>query len=356
MQARVADLLQQSRMWVLSEQLRRIELTSTPKQLDGSKSTSLEIVGQELEALPSVSRAVWSNQRERASHSLEDGMLIADGQVELLRHIGSGSLSEVWKGRMVATNEAVAVKFLLPTVDNGSEIAKSFQLEVVRLQSLSGIAFPRVLLPYTVEGRRHFYAISYFADVRTFEDVLRDNSVTVLARVRTIASVATGLHSMHVQGFVHGDVKPQNILVRESGEALLIDFGATRRFDVTDEDETVTFTYAFAAPELIGAGRSRSGASSKRRTRARLSAGSLGPWTDLYSLGIILFHALDPALATLARMEEQGFIDQLVVSRDLKDVIRRATAHDPNDRFHSALDFRDALDKAVEPTADSLSV
>jgi hypothetical protein len=71
------------------------------------------------------------------------------------------------------------------------------------------------------------------------------------------------------------------------------------------------------------------------------------PSIDIYPLGIMLFQALDPGLGHIGRMEEIGLVDQLIVTTDLKAVIRKAIARKLVDRFESALDFKLALETAI---------
>src|SRR5581483_4519073 len=154
---------------------------------------------------------------------------------------------------------------------------------------------------------------------------------------------ARGLHAAHVAGVIHRDVKPANILVDEEGRAHVIDFGLAALTSASLKiSETGAFigTPAYAAPE-----------------QARSDRSAIGPQTDVYALGAILFEALTGELVYKDATSITSYVAHLVgpapsprprerdphVSPPLDAVCARALEKDPARRFQTAEDFADAL-------------
>lgn len=119
-------------------------------------------------------------------------------------------------------------------------------------------------------------------------------------------SVLQGLAQLHEKGYLHGDISPGNIFCTDSGDILLIDLGAAKKW----EDMTVTFSAAFLKPDY---------ASPEQYQTARTGkCGTEGPWTDLYSLGGVMYYCLTGRKPpdVLKRLEEGG--EEIFFSRKEK--------------------------------------
>jgi formylglycine-generating enzyme required for sulfatase activity/serine/threonine protein kinase len=102
-----------------------------------------------------------------------------------------------------------------------------------------------------------------------------------------VGPVLDGLETVHEAGYLHRDIKPHNIILRDDGSPVLIDFGAAR-MEVDGRTRTLTSIYSpgYAAPEQYA------------------EHGRLGPWTDLYAMGAVLYRAISGAkpMDSLSRM------------------------------------------------------
>ena len=364
LQPRAQDLLQQSRTWMLSEQMRRIELKAEQREQIGLPATTTRA------ALRSSDRPITdlrTNQFREDSGpqeaDLKSGLVVANGTIELVELVGEGGQASVWRGRLLATGDSVAVRFLHQYLAGQPEIVRYFEREVAVLRGLSGNAIPRLVKPLIYEDGRYFYVVEYAENATTFADIIQSSEVSIASKLKTITDVAEVLHTMHQQGFIHGDVKPQNIIVDGHNRIRLIDFGSARKIGRRDIEEPITFTYKYVAPELLALHPTiddQPNDTSPSRTRVsgirvRVSA-EVGPALDIYPLGIMLFHALDSGLARTAGSDVSALVDQLLVSSDVKAVLRKSTALNAADRFRSALEFKVALEEAVNITTAKTQV
>jgi streptogramin lyase/predicted Ser/Thr protein kinase len=129
-----------------------------------------------------------------------------------------------------------------------------------------------------------------------------------------LAQVADALDAAHAAGIVHRDVKPHNVLV-EGDRAFLSDFGLAKALD---ESGAVSGTSVVGTAEYMSPEQWR--------------GGSVGPAADVYSLGCVLFESVT-GIPPYARRESDT---EPEIPEGLEDVIERAVAKDPDDRFHSA--------------------
>ena len=158
--------------------------------------------------------------------------------------------------------------------------------------------------------------------------------------VRVIAQIGSALDAAHAKGLVHRDVKPANILLAAGDHAYLTDFGLTKRL-LSESEETVTEnllgTLDYVAPEQI-------------------RGQEVGPRTDIYALGCVLFHAL-AGRAPFASLEREAKLWAHVseppeplggaVPAAFDAVIARAMAKDPDGRYETAGDLADAAAEAL---------
>jgi len=338
LQFRAQDLLQQSRLWMLDERMRRIEQLASGRQPAALPASSVE-------ALPEAEGAsVPSGDKQRQlvsakTNGLSAGLRIAAGSIELVKELGRGGIGSVWQGRIVATGDLVAIKFLDQDFNQHPGIVSSFERDVDALTALAGAAVPAMVRSATFEDSRHFYVYEYAENACSLATVLESRDAPLSKKLDVLCAVAQVLHGLHKQGWIHGDVKPANILLVGGidGNVKFIDFGSAARIGERGSHDTITFTYAYAAPELLNL--------------LRIHA-EIRPTYDIYPLGVMLFQALDPGLARSTRMEEYWLISQLVTTPNLKAVVRKALAREPKDRFQTALEFlvalRGALTSAIE--------
>ncbi len=191
---------------------------------------------------------------------------------------------------------------------------------------------------------RPFLVMEYIHG-RNLEVYARDEPVTPRCAAELAAKLAGALAMVHRRGIIHRDIKPRNILIDESGEPRLIDFGlASLRNAWSDRpDSTWGGTLAYMAPE-----------------QARLEHDRIGPRSDVFGLGAVLYFLLtgqppfvgetqDEVWDRARRCEfEAGAMKIVKVPRRLERICLKALAADPADRYATAEEFGWALKRFLD--------
>jgi eukaryotic-like serine/threonine-protein kinase len=199
------------------------------------------------------------------------------GRYRLDREIAVGGTARVWEARDAKQDRAVAVKLLHPHLLPDATSRRRLEGEARAAKTLS---HPAIATVYDVSGPDDDPAlVMELIDGEPLSGRLeRDGPMTARAAAALAADVADALYHAHQRGIVHRDVKPANILVeRQSGRARLIDFGIAHSLEAASHDLTRTGTSLgtprYMAPE-------------------QLAGEPVGPRTDLWGLGAVLYQAL----------------------------------------------------------------
>jgi serine/threonine-protein kinase len=197
------------------------------------------------------------------------------GKYELLRELGRGGMGVVYLARQRDLDRVVALKMIL-----GPQLASPEQVERFHEEARAAarLSHPHIVQVYDagVQHGQHYFAMQYVPG-RSLGDLLQARSLTVEQAVTLLADVARAVAYLHGEGVVHRDLKPSNVLVDAGGRPYLTDFGLAK-FLGSDSRLTspgaVLGTPSYMPPEQ--------------------AAGSqeVGPRSDVYSLGAILYEML----------------------------------------------------------------
>ncbi|MET0729499.1 MAG: serine/threonine-protein kinase [Acidimicrobiales bacterium] len=261
--------------------------------------------------------------------------------IERLEPIGRGGFGTVYRGWQPELRRAVAVKVLDARAGDPDSAAR-FRREAMAMGALSD--HPNVVPVYaigTVDDR--LYLVMPFLADGSLADRLASGPVPAAEVARLGTGLADALAAAHDAGVLHRDVKPANVLRTPYGALQLADFGIARFVDTTQTMGAPLATVAYAAPEVL-AGEPAAEAS------------------DVYSLGATLLAALlgrppyearadeaPIALAVRVLSDDPPDLRAAGVPSALADVVERAMARDPAERYATAAELRDALD-AVDLT------
>ncbi len=270
---------------------------------------------------------------------------VSFGRYRIISKLGEGGMGAVYLAEDEQLHRRVALKTPFFEIEDDALTIKRFLREA---HAAATIQHPNVCPVYEVgqhEGR--YYLTMAYVEGASLADWLRESAqVPVSTALGIVEKLAGGLQAAHDAGVLHRDLKPGNILIDRGGEPYLIDFGMARRLD---RDETlltvsgvVAGTPAYMAPEQINGHDEQ-----------------IGPATDIYSLGIILYELLSgsiPFTGNLATMlgsivaSRPTPLDQFRPDLDprVELICRRAIAKSPADRFASAQAFAEAIRNYAE--------
>jgi serine/threonine protein kinase len=197
------------------------------------------------------------------------------GGYELLHEVGRGSTGIVYKARQIRLNRIVALKTLLPA-------ALESQGAIGRLQNEAEVAaqldHPGIIPIHDIgQHNGQPYICMAFVDGESLAARLESGPIGIEAAAQIVAEVAEAIQHSHDRGIIHHDLKPANIVLDRFGQPRIADFGLARR--IADRDQPVfagiSGTPAYMSPE-----------------QAAGQTSAVGPASDLYALGAILYHLL----------------------------------------------------------------
>lgn len=289
----------------------------------------------------------FSVSTTRGQHLL--GKVVGDCLLEQL--IGYGGSSAVYLAQPRNSEQKVAVKVFLPRSTMDSQAQKSFYRRFLReAQAASDLDHPHILSVYSYGEHQGLpYIVMPYCPGGTLSDyVKREGALSLRVAQTYLEQIADALDYAHKCGCVHCDVKPANILLGEDGQVVLSDFGIVRLLDGASltaqqsmkSPETLMGTPDYISPEqalgepLDG----RSDVYSLGVTLYFLLAGE-PPFKSDSSIAMALMHVHEkPPLLGLRRADVTPEIDQ---------VIGKALAKWPEERYQSASAFSAAFSEAV---------
>ncbi len=263
--------------------------------------------------------------------TLERGSLL-NNRYRIIEILGQGGMGSIYRAVDENLNVEVAVKENLFTTE---EYARQFRREAIILANLRHPNLPRVTDHFVIAPQGQYLIMDFIEgeDLRERMDrdgILSDADVVILGSA--LCDALGYLHSRQPQ-IIHRDIKPGNVKINPNGQILLVDFGLAK---VLENGQATTtgaraMTPGYSPPEQYGTA----------RTDER---------SDIYSLGATLYVALTNELPedALARAMGQTELTPIrrvnpKVSRKLAGAIEKALELRPEDRFHSAEEFKEAI-------------
>jgi S-DNA-T family DNA segregation ATPase FtsK/SpoIIIE len=259
------------------------------------------------------------------------------GNYRLVRSIGAGGFGTVYEAFDEKLERRVALKIAHPAMMQDADLRARFIKEG---RAAAGVRHNSIVVIYDADSDGAFYYIaSEFLDGRTLKEVLAGGSLEVERAVGITIDLAKALAQAHAAGVVHRDVKPANVMITESGDVKLIDFGLAR-LDGPGQAHDVDHvgTPLYMSPE-----------------QAEGRSGEVGPASDQYSLGVVLYEMLAgkppfrgdtrTVLHQLTRMPVPGLKEQgCNIPVDLETICLTALARWPVHRHPTCRDFASELE------------
>ncbi|MBN1317921.1 MAG: serine/threonine protein kinase, partial [Anaerolineales bacterium] len=271
------------------------------------------------------------------------------GRYRLLEKIGSGGMSLVYKAQDTALGRLVAVKVLHESLTGDPTFLERFRREAHAAASLS---HPNVVTVHDVgqDGNRH-YIVMELVQGDDLKNIIRKKAPLSLDLALDLAiQICRGVGYAHRSGFVHCDVKPQNVLVTGENRAMVADFGIAR---VISEATMSRSDIAWGTPHYF----SPEQAAGEKAT----------PASDVYAIGVILFEMLTGRLPFIAETptalalkhirEDAPFVTDLNpdIPIQVAKIISKVLSKEPSARYRTADQFGRILEKFQESSFQSTS-
>ena len=295
----------------------------------------------------------WSVPIQRLGPSdpntpVEEGMVLG-GRYQVLKRLGEGGMGAVYKARDHELDRLVALKVIRPELAGHPDILRRFKQELILARQVTHKNVVRIFDLGSADGRK-FITMDYI-EGRDLKTILTERGKLPPAEVVPIfQQICRGLEAAHVEGVVHRDLKPQNVMVDEAGRVWLMDFGLARSMELAGLTRTGVL---MGTPDYMSPEQARA-----LKVDAR---------SDLFSLGIIVYELLigrlpfeaDTLMAKLLqRVQKKAApvteIDPTIPA-SLAAVVSKCLETDVAKRYQSVAEILDDLSGDTKTTSSSSS-
>jgi predicted Ser/Thr protein kinase len=227
-----------------------------------------------------------------------------------------GGMSLLYLGVHPKTSEPVIVKVLLPQFLKDKEVLQ----RLVREARIIGLAdHPNIVKFYDLGlWENGIYVAMEFIEGLSLRHFIKQENLIHRRALEIILQVAYALAHLHGQGIIHRDIKPDNIIVTESGDIKLVDYGISQFANEDKRDQVTKRVVRIGTPRYM---------SPEQMERAKISFNS-----DIYSLAIVAYELY------LGRLS-QGVIQFAFLPLGLRKIIEKALQLDPKSRYQDILEF-----------------
>ncbi|MBK9006067.1 MAG: serine/threonine protein kinase [Anaerolineae bacterium] len=275
--------------------------------------------------------------------TLQPGQML--GSYRIISQVGKGGMATVYKAYQPSMDRNVAIKVLPRQLAESPEFAARFQQEA---RIIARLEHPHILPVFDFgESDGVTYFVMRYLEAGTLKTKMEAGLLSLNEIDRLFTQLAEALNYAHGHGIVHRDLKPANALIDSDGNLFLTDFGIAKLLESASprltQTDAILGTPAYISPE-------------------QAKAESINQRSDIYSLGIILYEMVtgsvpfvaDTPLAVILKHISDPLPPPSIIKKDLPEpieqVILKALAKDPSDRYATAAEFLSAWKRALEET------
>jgi serine/threonine-protein kinase len=267
---------------------------------------------------------------------------LLDGRYQVATKIATGGTSTVYRGLDTRLDRPVALKVMDSRYAGDQEFLTRFQLEA---RSVARLKDPGLVGVYD-QGidARHPFLVMELIEGGTLRELLAERGpMPPHAIAAVLRPVLGGLAAAHRAGLVHRDVKPENVLISDQGDVKIVDFGLVRAVAAAriTSASVILGTAAYLSPEQV-------------------QDGTASPRSDVYAVGIVAYELLtgqppfsgdSPLSVAYQRLDNDVPRPSTVIDGvpdQFDELVGRATAREPADRYADAQDMGARLDAIVD--------
>src|SRR5438034_1036705 len=264
---------------------------------------------------------------------------ILQSRYRILRHLGNGGMGAVYQAVDLRLGHTVALK---QTLTADVELWKQFEQEARLLAQLNHPVLPRVT-DYFTEGNRAFFVMQFVEGLDLAEIIAQQPGPfpqkAVIAWADQLLDALIYLHS-HERQIIHRDIKPHNLKVTPTGQIALLDFGLAKSGGSNSHLESSHSVFGYTP---------------RYAPLEQIQDLGTSPRSDIYALGATLYHLLTGVKPPDALSRAAALISEKpnplkpaneinsAVGPELAAILSKAMAQNPDERYASAVEFREAL-------------
>ena len=266
------------------------------------------------------------------------------GDYELLEEIARGGMGIVYRARQKSLDRIVAVKLLLLGQYASEEFIHRFRIEASAAASLQ---HPNIVAIHEVgvHQDQHYFTMD-FVDGPNLAQLVRDQPLTAKRAAGYVKTIAEAIHFAHTRRILHRDLKPSNVLIDSNDQPRVTDFGLAKK--LSDESDLTLTGQVMGSPSFMPP------------EQALGDRGTMGPASDVYSLGAILYHALtgrppfvgQSVADTLHQVEtKEPIAPRLLVPSvpvDLETICLKCLEKEPGRRYATAAELAEDLGRWLQ--------
>jgi non-specific serine/threonine protein kinase len=260
---------------------------------------------------------------------------------KILAKLGEGGMGVVYKARDTKLDRDVAIKFLPHHIAANAEERERFKIEA---QAAAALNHPNIATIYAIEEvDGELFIVMEFIDGKELREIIKSAIPNLQSAIEYATQIASGLQAAHAKGITHRDIKSSNILVTESSQVKIMDFGLAKIAGGAQltKDHSTLGTAAYMSPE-----------------QAR--GEPVDQRTDIWAFGVVLYEMLTGQLPFRGEYEAAVMYSILneepeygrEIAPDLKSVLQKALAKEVEQRYQQASDLLDDL-KAIDGGKES---
>ena len=269
------------------------------------------------------------------------GQLINE-RYEIIRSVGEGGMANVYLALDTILNRKVAVKILRGDLAEDEKFVRRFQREAISASSLND---PNIVEVYDVgEDDGKYFIVMEYVEGKTLKQLIKKRgSLTLPEVVDIMLQLTSAIAHAHESYIIHRDIKPQNVIILEDGRVKIMDFGIAVALNAGELTQTnsVMGTVYYIPPEQANGG------------KADIKS-------DIYSLGILMYELVtghvpfkgdNPVEVAIKHMNEE--LPSICeydpdMPQSIENIILRAAAKNPQNRYSSAKEMHDDLKTALD--------